>query len=67
MRGAIQKAMRDAALVFMAAGKYTGRPRTHDYTSIRTWRAENGASIRATAEQFDIGTATVKRGCAEVR
>jgi transposase len=27
---------------------------------------ENGASIRATAEQFGIGTATVKRACAEV-
>jgi DNA invertase Pin-like site-specific DNA recombinase len=50
-----------------AAGKYTGRVRAHDYAAIRAWRAENGASIRKTAEQFRVGTATVKRDCAETR
>jgi putative DNA-invertase from lambdoid prophage Rac len=45
-------------------GKYKGRARSHDYEAIRAWRAENGASIRATAEKFDVGTATVKRAYA---
>ncbi|WP_281663560.1 recombinase family protein [Paraburkholderia fungorum] len=58
---------RRGVAIAKAAGKYTGRARTHDYAAIRAWRAENGASIRATAEQFDIGTATVKRACADVR
>lgn len=46
-------------------GKYRGRARAHDYEAIREWRSENGASIRETAEKFGIGTATVKRACAE--
>jgi putative DNA-invertase from lambdoid prophage Rac len=47
-----------------AAGTYTGRARSHDYAAIKTWRAENGASIRVTAEQFGVLIATVKRACA---
>ncbi|CAG9203925.1 recombinase family protein [Burkholderia vietnamiensis] len=46
-------------------GKYRGRARSHDYEAIREWRRENGASIRETAEKFAVGTATVKRACAE--
>lgn len=49
----------------MVAGKYTGRARAHDYAAINAWRAENGASIRVTAEQFGVEIATVKRACAE--
>lgn len=48
-----------------AEGKYTGRQRTHDYTAIKAWRAEQGASISKTAEHFGVGTATVKRACSE--
>ncbi len=56
---------RRGVAIAKAAGKYTGRVRAHDYAAIRAWRAENGASIRETAEQFGVGTATVKRACAE--
>jgi len=48
------------------AGKYRGRQRASDYADIRSWRAENGATIKDTAEHFGIGTATVKRACAEI-
>jgi DNA invertase Pin-like site-specific DNA recombinase len=47
------------------AGKYKGRQRASDYAAIRSWWAENGASIQATADHFGVGTATVKRACAE--
>jgi len=58
---------RRGVAIAKAAGKYTGRARTHDYDVIRAWRAENGATIRQTAEQFCVATATVKRACAEGR
>lgn len=45
------------------AGKYAGKPRAVDYAEVRAWRAENGATIAQTAEQFGVGTATVKRAC----
>ncbi|SDI83664.1 Site-specific DNA recombinase [Paraburkholderia phenazinium] len=56
---------RRGVAIAKAAGKYAGRARTHDYAAISAWRAENGASIRETAEKFSVGTATVKRACAE--
>jgi len=56
---------RRGVAIAKAAGKYTGRARSYDYAAIKAWRAEHGASIRTTAEQFDVGTATVKRACAE--
>ncbi|CAB3764292.1 recombinase family protein [Paraburkholderia solisilvae] len=56
---------RRGVAIAKAAGKYTGRVRTHDYAAIKAWRTENGASIRETAEKFGVGTATVKRACAE--
>ena len=56
---------RRGVAIAKAAGKYTGRARSHDYAAIKAWRAENGASIRVTAEQFGIGTATVKRACVD--
>jgi putative DNA-invertase from lambdoid prophage Rac len=50
-----------------ADGAYAGvgRKRKADYAEVRTWRAENGASIAATAEQFGISTAAVKRAMRE--
>lgn len=42
-------------------GKYKGRSKATDPTAVLTWRAENGASIKATAEHFGISVATVKR------
>jgi len=49
----------------MAEGMYVGRQRAADYAAIEAWRTENGASIKRTAEYFSVGTATVKRACAE--
>jgi DNA invertase Pin-like site-specific DNA recombinase len=56
---------RRGVAIAKAAGKYVGRARAHDYAAIKAWRTENGASIRVTAEQFGVGTATVKRACAD--
>ncbi|OAK91757.1 resolvase, partial [Ralstonia pseudosolanacearum] len=56
---------RRGVAIAKAEGKYTGRKRASDYAEIKAWRAENGATIAQTAEHFCIGTATVKRACAE--
>ncbi|MCD9230053.1 recombinase family protein [Ralstonia pseudosolanacearum] len=56
---------RRGVAIAKAEGKYTGRKRASDYAEIKAWRAENGATIAQTAEHFGIGTATVKRACAE--
>ena len=45
-------------------GRYKGRSKTLDPAAVRAWRSENGKSIAATAEHFDISAATVKRYCA---
>jgi DNA invertase Pin-like site-specific DNA recombinase len=42
-----------------------GRKRAADYAEVRAWRAENGASIAQTAEQFGISAASVKRALRE--
>lgn len=47
--------------VAKAEGKYKGRARAADATEVVSWRAENGASIAQTAEEFGISPATVKR------
>lgn len=44
-----------------AAGIYKGRKPKADAATVVAWRAEQGASIKATAEHFDISIATVKR------
>lgn len=56
---------RRGVAIAKAEGKYMGRTRSHNYAAIKAWRAEHGASIRETAEKFGVGTATVKRACAE--
>ncbi|MGP3659716.1 recombinase family protein [Burkholderia gladioli] len=56
---------RRGVAIAKAEGKYKGRARSHDYAAIKAWRVESGASIRETAEKFGVGTATVKRACAE--
>ncbi|MDO3559672.1 recombinase family protein [Ralstonia pseudosolanacearum] len=56
---------RRGVAIAKAEGKYTGRKRASDYAEIKAWRVENGATIKQTAEYFDIGTATVKRACAD--
>ncbi|PTR03801.1 DNA invertase Pin-like site-specific DNA recombinase [Paraburkholderia sp. GV068] len=56
---------RRGVAIAKAEGKYKGRARSHDYSAIKIWRAEHGASIRETAEKFGVGTATVKRACAD--
>ena len=45
-------------------GRYKGRAKTLDPTTVKAWRAEQKASIATTAEHFDISVATVKRYCA---
>jgi len=47
--------------VAKAEGKYKGRARAADAAEVVNWRAENGASIAKTAEEFGISPATVKR------
>lgn len=47
-----------------AEGKPLGRPAKIDAANVKAWRAEHGASIKATAVHFDIGTTSVKRACA---
>ena len=41
-----------------------GRPLAADPEAVRQWRAQNGATIRETMEQFSISKATVDRYCA---
>lgn len=38
-----------------------GRPPAQDATAVRAWRTENRASIRATAQHFNLSESTVKR------
>jgi len=45
-------------------GRYKGRAKTLDPVTVKAWRAEQGKSIAATAKEFQISTATVKRYCA---
>ena len=47
-----------------ANGIYKGRAKSNDPALVKAWRAENGASIAATAEHFALSPATVKRYCA---
>jgi DNA invertase Pin-like site-specific DNA recombinase len=47
-----------------ANGIYKGRAKTLDPEEVKAWRAENGASIKDTADHFAISPATVKRYCA---
>lgn len=42
-----------------------GRPQAADAVNVRVWRQENRASIAATAKQFGLSAATVKRYCAK--
>lgn len=56
---------RRGVAIARAEGKYKGRTRAYDYAVIKAWRVEHGATISETAEEFGIGTATVKRACAE--
>lgn len=46
-----------------AEGKHLGRKKTVDDSAVVAWRAENSASIKATAEHFKISVASVKRAC----
>lgn len=49
-----------------AQGKHLGRAKAADAADVVAWRAEHGATIAVTAENFGISVATVKRYCAEV-
>ncbi|WP_313050893.1 recombinase family protein [Atlantibacter subterraneus] len=49
-----------------AEGKALGREKTIDDASVAQWRKDNGASIQATAAQFGISPASVKRACRAV-
>ena len=44
-----------------AEGKALGRSKSIDDAAVCAWRAENSASIKATAEHFGISAASVKR------
>lgn len=60
-RRGIDRAMRDDP------EKYRGRARAADAKEVEEWRQEHKASIEATAEQFGISPATVKRYRAEMK
>ena len=45
-------------------GRYKGRSKALDPSTVKAWRAEQKASIATTAEHFNISVATVKRYCA---
>lgn len=47
--------------------KYRGRARAADAATVNAWRQEHGATIAATADEFGISAATVKRYRAEVQ
>jgi len=47
-----------------AEGKALGREKVINDEEVARWRQENNASIKATAEQFSISPASVKRACA---
>lgn len=49
-----------------AEGKALGREKTIDDGSVAAWRKDNAASIAATAAQFGISTASVKRACRQL-
>lgn len=46
-----------------AEGKALGREKVIIDEDVAQWRQENSASIKATAEHFDISLASVKRAC----
>lgn len=50
-----------------AEGRNLGREKQIDDTEVAKWRRENSASIKATAVQFNISTASVKRACRPFR
>jgi DNA invertase Pin-like site-specific DNA recombinase len=60
-RRGIDRAMREEP------EKYRGRGRAADAAKVAGWRREHKASIAATAEEFSISAATVKRYCAEAK
>lgn len=47
-----------------ADGRYKRRAKALDPATVKAWRADYGKSIAATAAEFEISTATVKRYCA---
>lgn len=46
-----------------AQGKVMGRKKQIDDASVSAWRSKNAASIKQTAEYFNISLASVKRAC----
>lgn len=46
-----------------AEGKHLGRTKTIDEQQVSIWRRDNKASIRETAQHFNISTASVSRCC----
>lgn len=46
-----------------AEGRALGRTKTIDDSEVAQWRQDNSASIKATAEHFNVSTASVKRAC----
>ncbi|MDH0372954.1 recombinase family protein [Comamonas aquatica] len=50
-----------------AEGKNLGREKVINDATVAQWRHDNSASIKATAEQFGISTASVKRACQAIR
>ncbi|MDI5889503.1 recombinase family protein [Halomonas rhizosphaerae] len=50
-----------------AEGKNLGREKVIDDAAVVQWRQDNNASIKGTAENFGISTASVKRACRSLK
>lgn len=48
-------------------GRYNGRPKTIADAEVASWRADSGASIKATAEHFEISQSSVKRAISSAK
>ena len=46
-----------------AEGKHLGRTKTIDEQEVLSWRREHQATIRETAQHFNISTASISRAC----
>ncbi|WP_223997577.1 recombinase family protein [Burkholderia gladioli] len=47
--------------VAKSEGKYKGRKPAVDYAAVRAYHAEHGGSVRALADHFGVGVATISR------
>jgi putative DNA-invertase from lambdoid prophage Rac len=62
-RSVIKERQMAGILRARAEGKHLGRTKTIDEQQVSNWRRDNKASIRETAQHFNISTASISRAC----